>query len=248
MTLTAGTTVTVLAVALLAAGCSSDSAPSTDLTVLAASSLTDVYDELAQAFEAAHPDIDVDLQFAGSSRLASLIEEGAPGHVFASADRRTMQRVVDRGEAATDPRPFATNALTLIVPSGNPADVSALGDLARPELLVAQCAVQVPCGAAAAELYASIDLVVEADSFEPNVRAVVTKVELGEVDVGVVYRTDALAASDRVTEVSIDASWVVNEYSVVTLAGAPAEADRLVAFVLSPEGQAILAGHGFGAP
>ncbi len=240
------TRILLATVALLAAACSSTSKPT--VRVLAASSLTDVYAQLASEFEEAHPGVDVELQFAGSSQLASLVVEGAPGDVFASADLVTMARVVDRGEARVDPEVFATNSLTLVVPTDNPAGVTGLDDLADRDLLVAQCAVEVPCGSAASALFASRDLVVEADSLEPNVRAVLTKVELGEVDVGVVYSTDALAAADRVAEVPLDPQRVANEYAIVTLDGAPAEADEFVAFVLSAAGRAALADHGFGLP
>lgn len=240
-----------LAVLPLVGACSSTSTPT--VRVLAASSLTDVYEQLAGEFETANPGVDVELQFAGSSQLASLVVEGAPGDVFASADLVTMQRVVDSGQTQSAPQVFATNSLTLVVPADNPAGVDRLADLADDDLLVAQCAIEVPCGAAAASLFASADLVVEADSLEPNVRAVLTKVELGEVDVGVVYRTDALAAGDRVLEVPLDPNpvadeYAANEYAIATLLGAPADADDFVAHVLSDEGQATLAGFGFGAP
>ncbi len=235
-----------LAVLAVASACSSGSEPT--VRVLAASSLTDVFEELAGGFEAARPDVDVELQFAGSSRLASLVVEGAPGDVFASADLATMARVVDSGEAGAAPEIFATNSLTLVVPAGNPAGVEDLTDLADRDLLVAQCAVDVPCGSAAASLYASLGLAVDADSFEPSVRAVLTKVELGEVDVGVVYVTDALAAADRVAEIPIDPGRVANEYAIVTLDGAPTEAEAFVDYVLSAEARAALARYGFGGP
>jgi len=238
-----------VALALLATACSSTGQSSTTtVRVLAASSLTDVYEELAGEFELANPDVRVELQFAGSSQLASLIEEGAPGDLFAAADLATMQRVVDSGETRSGPRIFATNTLTLVVPPDNEANVIRLVDLADRDLLVAHCALGVPCGSATAQLFASVDLFVEADSFEPNVRSVLTKVELGEVDVGIVYVTDARAAADRVTEIPIDADWVVNEYSIVPLGKAHEAADRFVAFVLSSAGQTTLADYGFGPP
>ena len=126
------------------------SEPAGSLTVYAAASLTGAFDELATMFEERHPSVDVrPVVYDGSSTLATQIVEGAPADVFASADERTMARVVEEGLAA-DPLIFATNSLVIVVPAGNPAGVSGLQDFADPAATIVLCAVEVPCGAASA--------------------------------------------------------------------------------------------------
>ena len=210
------------------------------MTVFAASSLTDVFGDIATAFEAAHPAVDVTLQFAGSSRLATQINAGASADVFAAADERTAAQVDARQVTV-----FARNRLAIATPPGNPAGVTGLDSLSADDLVLALCAPDVPCGALA-EQVGGPQLVAAADTREPNVRGVLTKVLLDEVDAGVVYVTDVRAAGDAVTGIDIDHPARV-AYPVALLSDSPEAAD-FVAFVLSPPAQELLAAAGFGAP
>ena len=221
-----------------------------DLTVYAAASLKAAFDELATEFEAQHPSVDVQpITYDGSSTLATQIIEGAPVDVFASADEKNMQKVVDEGLASA-PELFATNTLVLVVPAGNPGGVESLDDLGNADLTVVLCAAEVPCGAASATLLSNTGVTPSVDSYEQNVTAVLTKVAAGEADAGLVYVTDA-ATTDAVDAIEVDgADDVVNRYPIVALSAAagPEIADAFVAFVLDDEGQEVLAALGFGAP
>ena len=226
-----------------------DAAPST-LTVFAAASLTEAFDALAARFEARHPNIDVVLNYGGSGTLAQQIVEGAPVDVFASAAEPPMQEVVNAGLTA-DPVVFATNTLELVVPAGNPGGVTGLADLERDELRIALCDESVPCGAASAELLGRQGVTAAPDTLEPDVKAVLTKVVLGEVDAALVYRTDVLAAGDPIESIDVPgAASVVNRYPITALAepGDPRAAAEFVDFVTGGEGRTVLARAGFGAP
>ena len=210
------------------------------VVVFAASSLTDVFGEIAAAFEEAHPGIDVTLQFAGSSRLATQINAGAPADVFAAADERTAAQVDARRTTV-----FARNRLAIATPPGNPAGVSGLDSLTSGDVLLALCAPEVPCGALA-EAVGGPELTAAADTREPNVRGVLTKVLLDEVDAGVVYATDLRAAGDAVEGIAIDHP-ARAAYPLVLLSDS-AEAGAFVDFVHSAEAQELLAAAGFEAP
>jgi molybdate transport system substrate-binding protein len=251
----------LVATAVLALAACGDAPPSAtpgpgdplsgDLTVLAAASLTDTFTELGDVFTAEHPGVRVSFSFGGSSGLAEQIASGAPADVFAAASPATMTTVVDAGAADGEPTTFATNTLQVVVPAGNPAGVTGLADLADPDLTVALCSAQVPCGAASEKVFAAAGLTPAPDTLEQDVRAVLTKVELGEVDAGLVYRTDVLAAGDAVEGVDVpEATDAVNDYPVAVLADAPnpAAARAFVDLVLSDEGRAVLRADGFGAP
>ncbi len=144
-----------VAAALLSAGCGSNPADQASsvrqvtLTVFAASSLSSAFTEIGDDFEAAHPGVTVRFNFAGSSDLAAQIQQGAPADVFASADTHTMDIAAIADVLDGSPRDFASNTLEIATPSGNPADVNALKDLARPDVKVVLCAKQVPCGSTA---------------------------------------------------------------------------------------------------
>ena len=210
------------------------------VTVFAASSLTDVFVDIAAAFEEAHPGVDVTLQFAGSSRLAAQIDAGAPADVFAAADERTAAQVDARRTVI-----FARNRLAIATPPGNPAAVRGLDSLTRGDVLLALCAPDVPCGALA-EVVGGPELTAAADTREPNVRGVLTKVLLGEVDAGVVYVTDLLAAGDTVEGFGIDHP-ARAAYPLVLLSENP-QASAFVDFVHSPPAQRLLAAAGFETP
>lgn len=229
---------------LAAAGSCGDDGPGAGerrgVTVFAASSLTDVFGDIAAAFEAANPGVEVTLQFAGSSRLATQINAGAPADVFAAADERTAAQVDARQVTV-----FARNRLAIATPPDNPAGVTGLDSLTGGNLVLALCAPEVPCGALA-EQVGGPELVAAADTREPNVRGVLTKVLLGEVDAGVVYVTDLAAAGDAVRGFVIDHPAGV-AYPLALLGDSP-EAAAFADFVLSPEAQELLAAAGFGAP
>ena len=251
------------ALVLLLAGCggsadgdaaatpsTSPAGPSGTLTVFAAASLTDVFAGLGERLEADHPGLDVQFNFAGSSALATQITQGAPVDVFASANESQMGVVTDAG-LADAPRVFAANVLQLAVPAGNPAGVTGLADLAREELAVALCAPQVPCGAAAEDVLAAAGVTAAPDTLEEDVRAALTKVELGEVDAALVYTTDVTAAGAAVEGIDVpEAEQAVNDYPVAVLADAPnpEAAAAFVELVRSEEGQQALADAGFRVP
>jgi molybdate transport system substrate-binding protein len=220
------------------------------LTVFAAASLTDVFTDLGERFEAEHPGLDVQFNFAGSSALATQVTEGAPADVFASANEAQMAVVADAG-LASDPQVFAANVLQIAVPAGNPAGITGLADLGRQELTIAVCAPQVPCGAAAEDVFAAAGVAAAPDTLEEDVRAALTKVELGEVDAALVYTTDVTAAGDAVEGIDVpEAEQAVNEYPIAVLADAPhpEAAAAFVQLVRSEEGRQALADAGFRTP
>ncbi|WP_438853760.1 molybdate ABC transporter substrate-binding protein [Agromyces sp. M3QZ16-3] len=220
------------------------------ITIFAAASLTEAFEELAAGFEARHPEVEVALNLGGSAALAEQVVAGAPADVFAAAAESPMRVVVDAGlaDAVTV---FATNTLELVVPAGNPAGVTGLDDLARPELRIALCDPSVPCGSAAATLLAEEGIDAAPDTLESDVKAVLTKVALDEVDAGLVYRTDVRSAGDAVEGIAVPAAAsVVNRYPITALADAPhpTAAIAFTAFVTGPEGREVLGRLGFGAP
>ena len=239
----------IVAASCASGGSGSDDSPDGDVTVFAAASLTAAFTEVGDAFTSANPDVEVTFNFAGSSDLVAQISDGAPVDVFASADLANMSKLTDAGLATGEPADFATNAAEIIVEPGNPLDIAGMADLADSELIVVLCAPEVPCGAYAERVVANAGITVMPSSYEENVKAVVTKVTLGEADAGIVYRTDVIAAGDSAQGVPIpDDINVVAEYPIATVAGAPnpAGAQAFVDFVLSPSGQDILAAFGFG--
>src|SRR6478735_703327 len=194
-----------------------------DVTVFAAASLTAAFTEIGDAFKAENPDANVVLNFAGSSDLVTQITEGAPADVFASADLKNMTKVTDASLNAAEPVVFATNIAEIIVGAGNPKGVTGVADLADPtDLIVVQCASEVPCGSYAEQIYEKAGITVTPASFEENVKAVVTKVTLGEADAGIVYATDVTAAGTDAEGVAIPEDVnVVAEYPIAPLAEAP---------------------------
>ncbi|WP_110004963.1 molybdate ABC transporter substrate-binding protein [Geodermatophilus normandii] len=229
----------------------SGSGPTGTLTVFAAASLTDVFTDLGQRLEDAHDGLTVQFNFAGSSALATQLTQGAPADVFASANGPQMSVVTDAGLAGGDPTVFAGNVLQIAVPAGNPAGVTGLADFAREELALAVCAPEVPCGAAGEAVFAAAGVSPRPDTQEEDVRAALTKVELGEVDAALVYATDVTAAGDAVGGRPFpEAEDAVNDYPLCTLAAAPnpGAARAFVDLVLSEEGQQALEDAGFRAP
>lgn len=222
-----------------------------ELTVSAAASLTAAFGEIGTAFEKTEADLAVRNNFAGSSTLVQQIREGAPVDVFASADEANMQKLVDAGDVAGTPQVFATNRLAILVQRGNPKKIESLADLARPDVRAALCAPAVPAGRYAREAFARAGVAVPETSQELDVKAVVSRVLLGEADAGVVYVSDVRAAGDRAEGVAIpDALNVVARYPVAVLKEArqPAAAGAFVKFLRGTGAQAILARHGFLPP
>lgn len=238
-----------LALAVLASGCGSGG-DRDRITVLAAASLTSAFTEIGHAFEEANPGIDVLLSFGPSSALALQVREGVPADVLATADEQAMESV---GEEVGRAQTFARNRPAIIVPPGNPGRVNSLRDLARPDLAVVLCARQVPCGRVAAEALAAAGVDVVPRSYEADVRAVVTRVVLGEADAGIAYRSDVVASGERAEGVDLRdpaATAITNAYPIAVLARsrARAGAERFAEFVLSAPGQEILARLGFEGP
>ncbi|WP_431968576.1 molybdate ABC transporter substrate-binding protein [Nocardia sp. bgisy134] len=238
-------------------GCGSDDAPATGdsvtgtVTVFAAASLTETFTELGKQFEAAHPGVKVVYSFGASSALAEQINQGAPADVFASAAPKNMQQVVDKGEVTATPSTFVRNRLTIAVPKGNPGHIAGLTDFGKSEPKLALCAEQVPCGAAAQKVFEAAGVTPQPDTREPDVKAVLTKVTLGEVDAALVYRTDVRAASDKVESIDFpEADKAVNDYPVAPLAESPnpAAAQAFVDFVKSDKAKAVFAQAGFDTP
>ncbi|MEW1836307.1 molybdate ABC transporter substrate-binding protein [Microbacterium sp. NPDC079995] len=215
------------------------------LTVYAAASLQASFDEMSAAFTAQHPGMQISPVYDGSSTLATQIAEGAPADVFASADEATMASVA---EFSSDPAVFATNTLVIVVPAGNPENVTSLADLS--DVVAVLCAPEVPCGAASARLLDGAGVTVDAASLEQNVTAVLTKVAAGEADAGLVYATDVVGRDDVEAIVPEGSAEVVNRYEIAALTDAAnlQTAEAFVDFVLSDAGQQILADRGFGAP
>ncbi|MBD3783753.1 MAG: molybdate ABC transporter substrate-binding protein [Micrococcales bacterium] len=221
-----------------------------DITVLAAASLTESFTTLAQQFEAAHPGVRVTLSFGGSSALATQITSGAPADVFASASVKNMDTVVAAGDAK-DPKTFAENVMEIAVPPSNPGGVTGLDSLASAGVKTALCQPQVPCGSTAAKVFTNAGLTVTPVTLEPDVRSVLGKVTLGEVDAGVVYVTDVRAAGGKVTGIEIPTDVNAStSYPIAALsksANAPLAA-AFVDYVLSADGAKVLTAAGFRQP
>lgn len=239
-----------LALLVSATACGSDDTSSSDdkLVVLAASSLTEAFGDLEKTYESEHEGIDVQISYDSSSVLASQVMEGAPADVLATADEETMQSVVDEDLVDGDPHEFAQNTLTIVTPPDNPAGIKGVEDLADPDVKLAVCVPDAPCGDAANRLLKLDKVDATPATEEENVKAVLTKVTLGEVDAGLVYVSDAQAAGDDVAMIATtNASEVVNSdpIAVLTVASDSEAAQDWVDLVLSDQGQRVLKSYGF---
>lgn len=223
-----------------------DGAEDQVLTVFAAASLNEVFVDIAKEFEAEHEGVEVRFSFAGSSDLVSQLESGAPAHVFASANEKQMERakeldVVNGGDVL-----FASNTLTLVTPSDNPAGITSLMDAAESSLVI--CAPQVPCGAATEKMAEAAGIELKAVSEENSVTDVLGKVTSGQADAGLVYVTDAIRAGNDVTVVDIpESDSVVNQYPIAAVNSDDALAQEFVDFVMSAPSQEKLRATGFGS-
>jgi molybdate transport system substrate-binding protein len=251
-----------LATFLLLSGCSAvpatpHPAPKT-LTVFAASSLTDAFQEIGAGFEAAHPGLSVTFNFGGSASLRAQIEQGAQAGVFASANAKEMDALVSAGLVAADaPAIFLTNKLVVILPATNPANINGLQDLSQAGLKLILAAEEVPVGKYARQALGNMEAAFGAGfkdrvlanvvSNEDNVKQVVAKVQLGEADAGIVYVSDAVAAPELKTIDIPDARNVMAEYPIAAVLGSanPDTAQEFIHYVLAPEAQAVLQKWGF---
>lgn len=233
-----------------------------EIIVFAAASLTEAYTELSDTFEETHPGTTVTLNLAGSQQLAQQLGQGAPADVFASANQKQMDVAIAAGRIVSETQQdFASNRLVVIVSNDSPVAVTSLPDLTTPGLKLILAAQEVPVGnyshtflqkaATEEHLGADYDEAVLANvvSHEQTVKAVLTKVMLGEGDAGIVYTSDITEdAADQVTTVAIpDELNVIATYPIAAVQDAPnpAGAAAFVEYVLSAKGQAILQRHGF---
>jgi molybdate transport system substrate-binding protein len=255
-----------IAVALLLAGCvgyDRDQAPAeVELTVLAAASLRDALAVAAPAYEAARPGTRLVISTDSSAALATQVEQGAPADLFLSADRANVDRLVAGGLATDDPVTFAGNELVVIVPIGNPARLATPADLGRPGVTVIAAAEDVPISRYAAEMLRNLakepgypaDLEGRYErniaSREDNVAGIVTKIELGEGDAGLVYVTDtAPPAAVEIVPIPERANVRVDYVGAVVSASSNGDAAAaLLDWLAGPDGQAILREFGFRAP
>jgi molybdate transport system substrate-binding protein len=245
-----------------AASASTPGALEGDLTVFAAASLTAAFEQVKSILEDANPDLSIAFNFAGSQQLATQLVEGADADVFASANNAQMQAARDEGVIDGEPQLLTRNRLVIIVPKDNPAAIEQPADLAKDGVKLVTAAPAVPAGqytldalgkmSADPQFGADFRQKVEANgvSREDNVKQVVTKVQLGEADAGIVYVTDVTTnVAPDVTMIEIPEQFnVIAEYPIAAVTGGNAElAQAFIAFVLSEHGQAILLEHGFTA-
>ena len=254
-----------LILALLLAGCAPQTAvpaEPVELNVFAAASLTAAFGEIGNQFEAAHPGATVMFNFASSQQLAQQINEGAPADVFASANKKQMDAVIEvRGIISGTQQTFAKNRLVVIYPQDNPASLKELKDLSIPGLKLVFAAKEVPVGgysldfldkASADSAFGTTfkeDVLANVVSYEENVKAVLAKVALGEADAGIVYTSDVAGEdADKVGRLVIpDALNVIASYPIAPIMDSknPELAQVFIDLVLSQDGQDILAKYGF---
>jgi len=235
-----------------AATSSATSDGSKELTVFAAASLTETFTDLGHKFEAAHSGTKVTFNFGSSATLATQINEGAPADVFAAASPTTMKTVTDAGNGEGTPVTFVRNKLEIAVPSGNPGKVEGLDDFAKDDLDIALCDVSVPCGAAADKAFAAAGITPKPDTRETDVKATLTKVELGEVDAALVYQTDVNASNKanpgKVEGINFpEADKAINDYQIVALKDSDVSdlAADWVDYISTSEAQTVLTAAGF---
>ncbi|MFT4127160.1 MAG: molybdate ABC transporter substrate-binding protein [Gordonia sp. (in: high G+C Gram-positive bacteria)] len=240
-----------MAVTAGVAGCSADDSGGGEKTVLnvyAAASLKKTFTALEKTFEDQHPDVDVRPNFDGSSALVTQIQQGADVDVLATADEATMTKVTDLVDT---PQIFATNTLVIATAPGNPRHIENFASLRNADISTVVCAVEVPCGAATAEVERTTGVDITPRSEEASVSAVLTKVTSGEADAGLVYVTDARGAGEEVATVTDPAfANVVNTYPIAALKASHHTelAAAFVTLVLGESGQKVLRDAGFAAP
>jgi molybdate transport system substrate-binding protein len=244
----------VTAVLLVACGSSAGSATASPtplsgtVNVFAAASLTAAFNDLGTTFQGANPGVTVKFNFAGTPTLVAQIEQGAPADVFASADTTNMDKLKGDGFTTGTPQVFARNRLEIVVAPGNPKGITGLADLARSGVIYITEAPTVPAGKYALQALKMAGVTVTPKSLETDVKSVVSKIELGEADAGIVYTTDVTAAGTKVSGVPIpDAYNVIATYPIAAVKATAnaAAANAFIAYVLSAAGQAKLQSFGF---
>jgi len=260
--------VALAAVVALIAGCGSSVAGSgssaspgpTRLTVFAAASLNKAFPQVATAFQKANPNVSFTFNFAGTDTLTTQIEQGAPADVFAGASTKYGDELSGKGLIDT-PQVFATNRLVLVVPAGNPAHITSLGDLTRPGVKLVVGDASVPIGTYTRQVLGNLDSVYGSSystkvlknvvSEALDVTSILTSVSLGEADAGFVYVTDAKSSGGKVKSIDLPAAaQAVASYpiAVVKASNTAAAAQQFTSFVMGPQAQAILRSYGFMPP
>ena len=225
--------------------------PSGEITIFAASSLTESFDAMAKQFEKKYPDVSVKFDYDASSNLATQINQGAPADVFASADQDNLQKTIDSGAVTPPAVVFAKNRLEIAVEKGNPKKIKSLADLQKSGLVVVLCADQVPCGKYAAQSLAMAGVTINPSSKEENAKATLSKVSIGEADASIVYVTDVKASKGTTSGVKIaDKQNVIATYpmGVVKESQNATAAKAWVQYVTSKDGQKTLRKFGFLPP
>lgn len=230
------------------------------LTVFAAASLSDAFNQIASDLQEAHPNLTITFQTAGSQSLVTQLQEGAQADVLATANTSTMQTAVDSGLIEGAPVPFTGNRLVIVTPKDNPAGITSLDDLGKDGVKLVVAGPDVPAGKYAVNAICAHETngvsgfadAVGANivSEETDVRSVLAKVQLGEADAGIVYASDAVAsalAGNALNVVDFPASVPTTaSYPIAALAGGNTDLARaFIAYILSPEGQQVLVNYGF---
>ena len=237
---------------LLISGCSSTEQPAANkIIIFAAASLKKTFTDLGEQFKTQNPGSSVEFSFAGSSDLVTQLTQGAPADVFASADSKNMDKAAQAGLLAGNPVNFASNTLTIAVAPGNPKKIGSFKDLTRQGLNVVVCAPQVPCGSATQKVEQVTGVTLYPVSEESAVTDVLSKVETGQADAGLVYVTDAKGAGDKVASVAFpEAAGAVNTYPIAVLKESKSQelARKFVDLVTGEAGQKVLNAAGFAKP
>jgi molybdate transport system substrate-binding protein len=227
---------------------SSSSALSGSIVVDAASSLTGTFDTVAASFEKLHPGTTITFNYGGSGALAAAIVSGAPVDVFAAASPATMKIVSTANLVTGTPQTFVKNELEIVVPAGNPGQVTGLADFAIVSKKIALCEPTQPCGAAAAAVFLDAKIVPKPDTLEPDVKSALTAAELNQVDASMVYHTDVLSGGSKVEGIEFPsaANFIVS-YPIAPLTSSknPTLAAAFAAYVLTEPAQQILKNAGF---
>ena len=229
--------------------CGGGDEESTTVQVLAAASLTEAFSQLAEDYESEHEGVDVELIFGSSTDLAETVADDAPGDVLATADKAAMTIAVDAGVTEADPVVFAENQLVVVTAPGNPEGIESLDDLADVDWV--RCADDVPCGRVSLELLDAAGVTPAPVSLEVDVRATLEKVSTGEVDAGLVYASDAVAAGDDVEATQIEGSEEFPAVYYIAPLAQSADADLAadwIELVTSEDGRAALEEAGFSGP
>lgn len=233
-----------------------------NLTVFAAASLTEAFNEIGQNFSAEHPGVTFTFNFAGSQQLAQQLAQGAPADVFASANRTQMNVAIEAGRVVSGTeRIFVRNRLVVVYPTDNPAGITQLQDLAKPGVKMILAAKEVPVGQYSLDFLTKAitdtafsptyvdDVLKNVVSYEENVRVVLTKIALGEGDAGIVYTSDITGdGADKVGRLDIpDNLNTIASYPIAVISDSayPTQAQAFVDYVLSPAAQEVLVKYGF---